>query len=174
MASSNSSNGFFAPFKYVLETGYWGGLLTRLIALYAIYILLGMIPYGMIFVTSTFFKTLSGNSLEGFYYAAGVFISLNIIQRTLDMVGKMLSRHIALNQGNQVQFTFIESIENDLEKRKSYNKLSEDEKAKIREKYNRKNNTNHNAKEFASLTQEEIADLEKKLQKENKATFNSK
>lgn len=162
MASSVKSNGFFAPFEFVLKSGYWGGLLTRLIALYSMYILLGMIPYGMIFITSTFFKTLSGNSLEGFYYAAGLFISLNLAQRTLDMVGKMLSRYIANDQGIQVQETIIQSIKYDLEKRKSYKTLSEDEKAKIRDKHNKEKNSDLNNEEFSNLVQKEITDLEKK------------
>ena len=66
--SKNSS--FLQPFRFVLRTAYWGGLLTRLIALYIAYILLGIASYGIILVTKSFFAALTGNSLSAFYTTA--------------------------------------------------------------------------------------------------------
>jgi hypothetical protein len=120
---------FLKPFFFVFETGYWGGLLTRTLAIYAAYLVLGMIPYGMIFVTNQFFATLSGDSLTGFYSAAGLFITLNLGIRTLDMVGKRLSRYLALDQQLQVQETFQKTAEANLNVHNDINKFTAEERA---------------------------------------------
>ena len=129
LGDSLSESSFLKPFFFVFETGYWGGLLTRTIAIYAAYLVLGMIPYGMIFVTNQFFATLSGDSLTGFYSAAGLYITLNLAIRTLDMVGKMLSRYLALGQQLQVQGTFEKTCEIDQVVHDNISKYTTEERA---------------------------------------------
>ncbi len=129
LSDSMSESSFLKPFFFVFETGYWGGLLTRTIAIYAAYLVLGMIPYGMIFVTNQFFATLSGDSLTGFYSAALLFITLNLGIRTLDMVGKRLSRYLALDQQLQVQETFQKTAEADINVHHNINKFTAEERA---------------------------------------------
>ncbi len=140
-SDSISESSFLKPFFFVFETGYWGGLLTRTIAIYAAYLVLGMIPYGMIFVTNQFFATLSGDSLTGFYSAAGLFITLNLAIRTLDMIGKRLSRYLALDQQLQVQETFKKTAEIDKYAHDNINRFTDEERAQRKKKLHSQNPT---------------------------------
>jgi len=121
---------FLKPFFFVFETGYWGGLLTRTIAIYAIYLMLGMTPYGINIVTNQFFATLSGDSLTNFYYAAGFFITLRLSIPTLDSIGKMLSTQLERAQSKQGHNTFTKTEENHKNLHKKINRFTDEERAK--------------------------------------------
>lgn len=123
--SENST--FLQPFRFVLKTAYWGGLLTRLVALYIAYILLGIASYGIIIVTKSFFAALTGNSLSVFARTALACSTLVILQMLSDMVLKKISKDTATAQGKQTQLAFQKSLEQNYTSHEALNTLSNNE-----------------------------------------------
>ena len=158
--SKASDTNFMGPFQFVFESGYYGGLLTRVVALYACYVVLGMIPYGMITVTGKFFASLSGNSISSFYFAAGLYIAFNLAQRTLEMVGKFLSRLLANEQQLQIQKTFRKGIDQRPERFNAFNRFTDEEK-----------NAREESLKASGKSNDEIEAIIKKAEEDEKGKF---
>ncbi len=125
----SESSTFLQPFRFVLKTAYWGGLLTRLIALYIAYILLGIASYGIILVTKSFFAALTGNSLSVFTRTALACSTLVILQMLSDMVLKKISKDTATAQGKQTQLAFQKSLAQNYTTYEALNTLTDNEAA---------------------------------------------
>lgn len=125
--SENST--FLQPFRFVLKTAYWGGLLTRLVALYIAYILLGIASYGIILVTKNFFAALTGNSLSIFTRTALACSTLVILHMLSDMILKKISKDTATAQGKQTQLAFQKSLQKNYTTHEALNTLTDKEAA---------------------------------------------
>ena len=158
---------FKAPFLFVFKSGYYGGLLTQCLAIYASYILLGMIPFAMIPVAGRFFGTLSGSSITNFYNAACLFIALNLLQRSLDMMFKMQSRYLANKQQSQVSRTINASIRKTPKRAKAYNRFTSEEIRELKRDLTNKileNKSREGVVDY-KLTDEDYASVNDELKK---------
>ena len=88
---------------FVLKTSYWGGFATRLTALYASYILLGMTPFGMIYAWKYFYDTLASQHISSFLQATAILVLLRVGIKATESFLKYLSRQASRIQNWQIQ-----------------------------------------------------------------------